>query len=449
MSLTRTSRKWAVIGGGMCGMTMALRLAEAGHDVTLFEASNSLGGLADAWQVGEITWDRHYHVTLLSDANTRKVLADLGVEQDLQWCITKTGYFREGKLVSMSNAWEYLRLPGLNLFEKMRLAWTITYASKLKDWKTLETIPVEEWLTKLSGRGVMEGLWRPLLRAKLGDRYVDCSAAFLWATIKRLYAARESGLKTEKFGYVAGGYDAVVNAFQRRFDELGVKVRMQSPVEHVAGTEAGLEVKVHGAQPNLFDRTVGTVTPRQAAKMCSGLTAAEQSLLEGVEFQGLVCASVILKKPLADYYLTYLMDADLPFTAVIEMTAMVAPEQLNGNHLIYLPLYLSANDPRFQQSDDVIQSTFLEGLKKVYPNFSADDVLAFRISRVAEVFPLPVLHYSTKVPPKTTSVNGLHLVNASQILNGTLNVNETIGLAERAVESLLASDGLSCEGVVQ
>jgi protoporphyrinogen oxidase len=431
----------------MCGMTLALRLAEAGHQVTLLEASDRLGGLADAWQVGNLTWDRHYHVTLLSDAKTRKVLTDIGVEQELHWCITKTGYFRDGQLVSMSNAMEYLRLPGLNLLQKMRLAWTIIYASRLNDWKTLENIPVEEWLTKLSGRGVMEGLWRPLLRAKLGDRYVDCSAAFLWATIKRLYAARESGLKTEKFGYVAGGYDAVVRGFERRFEALGVQVRLGSPVESIAQTGQGLRVQVGQAPAEKFERVVGTMTPRRAAAMCKGLAAEEQALLQGVEFQGLICASLVLKRPLADYYLTYLMDADLPFTAVIEMTAMVSPQELQGNHLIYLPLYLSAEDPRFQQSDDAMQATFIAGLKKVYPNFTEDDVLACRISRVAEVFPLPVLQYSEKVPPVSTSLPGLHLVNAAQILNGTLNVNETIGLAERCASHLLGSDGLAAEEV--
>ena len=35
-------------------------------------------------------------------------------------------------------------------------------------------------------------------------------AAFIWATIARMYAARRSGLKEERFGYVPGGYARVL-----------------------------------------------------------------------------------------------------------------------------------------------------------------------------------------------------------------------------------------------
>ena len=72
-------QRWAVVGGGVLGMTVAHRLRAAGHTVTLYEGASDLGGLASAWTIdlpdGErLTWDRHYHVTLLSDLRTRGLL---------------------------------------------------------------------------------------------------------------------------------------------------------------------------------------------------------------------------------------------------------------------------------------------------------------------------------------------------------------------------------------
>ena len=71
--MASTSPSWCIVGGGMLGLTLARRLAQRGHQVTLFEAAPQLGGLASAWELGDVTWDRHYHVTLLSDAHLRRV----------------------------------------------------------------------------------------------------------------------------------------------------------------------------------------------------------------------------------------------------------------------------------------------------------------------------------------------------------------------------------------
>ena len=145
-------RRWAVVGGGMLGMTLAHRLVQQGCSATLFEASDHLGGLADAWRLGDVEWDRHYHVILLSDSRLRALLRELGVESDIEWSETKTGFFTDGRLYSMSNTWEFLRFPPLNMLDKMRLGLTIFCASRVKNWRRLESIPVVDWLRRWSGR---------------------------------------------------------------------------------------------------------------------------------------------------------------------------------------------------------------------------------------------------------------------------------------------------------
>lgn len=189
------SKKIAIVGSGFLGLTLALRLSEKGWDVTVFEAADEIGGLASAWKIGDVTWDKHYHVTLLSDTYTRKIVEEIGLGDEFEWVETKTGFFTDGQLYSMSNTLEFLRFPPLDLISKLRLGATIFYASRVKDWKALEKIPVEKWLTKLSGTKTFDKIWRPLLKAKLGEAYRETSAAFIWATIQRMYAARNSGLK--------------------------------------------------------------------------------------------------------------------------------------------------------------------------------------------------------------------------------------------------------------
>ena len=434
--MTEPREHFGIVGGGLLGLTLALRLRSRGYRVTLLEAADHVGGLADAWQLGDVTWDRHYHVTLLSDAHLRGLLRELGLDEQMQWRRTQTGFLVDGKLHSLSSVWEFLRFPPLGLFDKLQLGWTIWYASKLRDSRPLEEIPVADWLLRHSGRRTLERIWLPLLKAKLGAAWERTSAAFIWATIQRMYAARHSGHKHELFGYLPGGYARMLAVFRQRLIELGVEIRTGCKVAQVRESEAGgIEVLECSGRTSPFDRVVVTTPAAVAAQICSQFTATESERLRSVEYAGILCASLLLKRPLAGYYVTNITDA-APFTGVIEMTALVDPAEMGGHTLVYLPKYVAADDPSWTRSDGEIQAEFVEALARLYPQFSPDDVLAFRLSRVRHVFALSTLGYSRRVPPVESSIPGLFLVNSAQIVNSTLNVNETVRLAEASLTTL-------------
>ena len=138
------------------GMTLALRLAQKGYKVTILESSPKLGGLTGAIEMDGVVWDRFYHVILMSDLNTRKIIKEIGLENELKWVETKTGFFSGGKLYSVSNIFEFLKFPPINLIDKFRLGLTIIVASLINDWKRMEGIPVEKWLIRWSGKRLFE-----------------------------------------------------------------------------------------------------------------------------------------------------------------------------------------------------------------------------------------------------------------------------------------------------
>jgi protoporphyrinogen oxidase len=475
------TEKIAIVGSGFLGMTLALRLGEQGHEVTIFESSSEIGGLAAAWQIGDVVWDKHYHVTLPSDSFTRKLIGDLGLADEYRWVETKTGFYTDGELVSMSDTMEFLNFPALDLVSKLRLGSTIFYASRVKDWKKLEKIKVEDWLVKLSGRTTFEKIWKPLLVAKLGEAYRETSAAFIWATIQRMYAARKSGLKKEMFGYVRGGYARVLERFAEVLEEKGVEVRLNAPIETVeklvggkfrvalavarrrgdakpvalrrktkyaymkiaAGVASGFSggfiteprpepwrVVEFKQKDEIFDKVILTCASNVAARVAPQLKHHERQAMRNVRYQGIVCASLLTRCSLSPYYVTNITD-DAPFTGVIEMSSLVDKREFDGNALIYLPKYVAPGDELFDKTDDEIRDLFLNGLARLYTRFRRADVVEFKVSRVRQVFPLPVVNYSDGLAPMKTSLDGLYVVNSSHIVNGTLNVNETVGLAEQ------------------
>lgn len=427
---------FAIVGGGMLGMTLALRLRDAGHDVSIFESAERCGGLASPWELGSITWDRHYHVTLFSDTALRGLLTELGLSDDLNWVTTKTGFYVDGKMHSLSSVLDFARFPPLSLVEKARLANTILTASRITDWRPLERITALEWLTEHSGRNTVEKLWLPLLRAKLGAYAERASAAFIWAIIVRMYAARRTGAKRELFGYVSGGYDHILRSFEQLLAERGARIYNACRIDAVRMQGDQLTV-VRGPVEQRFDTVVVTLAAPLAAQLCPDLTPAERALCRGVEYQGIVCASVLTDATISPYYITNITDRWVPFTAVIEMTALVDKRAFGGRSLVYLPKYATAKDAIFGFDDEECRSLFISALERMHPHFSRKQVQAFRISRVPYVMPVPTLRYSDRLPPVRTSIPGLYLANSAHIVNGTLNVNETVTLANRVSATLI------------
>lgn len=428
------SERWGVVGGGMLGLTLALRLREKGHEVTVLEQAETMGGLAAAWQIGDITWDRHYHVTLRSDTQLLALLAELGLEGQVEWTGTRTGLFADGELHSVSTPVELLRFRGLGIVDKVRIGGTLALASRIRDWRRLEAIPVATWLQRWSGRRAFERFWLPLLKSKLGHTYRDTSAAFIWATIQRLSSARGRGFGNETFGYVSGGYGRVLDRFQEVLTEMGVEILLGLRVERVAASGPGVAVETADGTKHDFDNVIVTAAAPLAAKLCAGLSPGEQDLLRSVRYLGIVCPSVLVRGHVSDFYVTNITDPGLPFTGVINMAALTG--RFDGHSLLYLPRYVTPTDPIFEASDAAIEDEFVAGLRRIHPAISEQDVVAVRVSKVRAVMALSTLHYSDRVPPMTTSVPGLHVVNSGQIVNGTLNVNETVQLAERAAERL-------------
>lgn len=427
------NEKVAIVGGGILGMTAALRIAEKGYQVQLFDAAPELGGLTRAWKIDSITWDKFYHVILLSDTYTRQILREIELENEINWVETKTGFYSGGKLYSMSNLMEFFKFPPINLIDKFRLGFTIFAASRIQNWKKLEQIHVEKWLTRLSGKRTFNKIWLPLLKAKLGDSYKETAASFIWATIQRMYAARRSGLKKEMFGYVEGGYDTILDAFEKHLQEKNITIHKGHKAEVIKKSGDDVSIKFGNGKRLTFNKIVMTTPSPIVTKTVDGLSESEVFKLNSTEYLGVVCTSLLLKNPISPYYVTNITDDIAPFTGIIEMSALVDKKNFNGHSLIYLPKYVKESDPFFAQTNEEIEKNFIDTLKRMYPDFKDNEVIASKTARTPFVFALPKIGYSDSLSPMKMSIPGLFCINSSYITNATLNVNDTIKLAEESV----------------
>ncbi len=231
--------KIGIVGGGFMGLVLAHKISKANVRVKVFERDSQLGGLATHFDYGSFIWDKYYHVILPTDSHLIDLLKDLGLEQDLQWRRSMTGYYVNKKFYSISSSKEFLLFPPLSIFDKMKLAYTIFYGSRINDREKLEKISVKDWLIKIGGKRTYEKFWSPLLLAKLGDSYDRVSAVFIWTYIKRLFQARSSAAQKEHMGYVNGGYKTVFDQLHELLLEAGSEIILNSTVQNISTNPFG------------------------------------------------------------------------------------------------------------------------------------------------------------------------------------------------------------------
>ena len=417
----------AVIGGGMMGLTLAYRLSQQGHKVTVFESQNQLGGLATYHDYGSFVWDKFYHVILPSDTYLINFLKEINLGDKLRWRPTLTGCYIDEKLYSISNTIEFLRFPPLTLIGKFRLALTLLYGSRINNWRRLEKITVEDWLLKISGRNTYEKLWQPLLLAKLGENYKRVSAVFIWSYIKRLFSARDSKLHKEQLGYVAGGYKTVFDQLEKLICAAGGNICTGVAVKYVKpDSKGGLWVE-HNKAKEHFDKVIFTGPVNILQQIADRSLVQIAGNRSTVEYLGVICMSVITRKALVPYYIVNLADRRIPFTGILGMSNLVSLEETGGLHLTYLPKYVHSDDPLLKQTDDELRSLFFRGLHLMFPQLQADDIVAAHINRAMKMQPLQVLNYSHLVPKIVTENDDFFVLNTSQFVNDTLNNNTVVG----------------------
>ncbi|MEH2042376.1 NAD(P)/FAD-dependent oxidoreductase [Nostoc sp.] len=415
-----------IVGGGITGLVLAQRLSHQGHKVTVFDSNKQLGGLTTYHDYGLFTWDRFYHVILPSDTHLINFIRDIGLGDKLRWHQSLTGFYDNKKFYSISNTIEFLRFPLFGLIGKIRLAFTLLYGSRLNNWRRLEKILVEDWLLKLGGKNTYEKLWKPLLLSKLGENYKRISAVFIWAYIKRLFSARDSSLNKEQLGYVSGGYKTVFDHIEKLIYVAGGHIHKGVAVEYIAPhLGGGMWVEYQGKKEH-FDKVIFTGPVNILQQVAAKELVKVSSTGETVEYLGVICMVLITRKPLVPYYVVNIADKNIPFTGVIGMSNLVSLQETAGYHITFLPKYILSTDPLLKQPDDELRPIFFQGIRLMFPELKADDIVAAHINRAIKVQPLQVLNYSSLVPKVSTENDDFFVVNTSQLVNDSVNNNAVV-----------------------
>ncbi len=430
--------KIAIIGAGYGGMVAAYDLKKAGHDVTIFESADYVGGLASGFKEPHWNWsvEKFYHHWFQSDSEMLGLIRELGLDDKVRFPRPLTVMLYKNKWYPFDSIINALRFPGLGFgLNKIRFGFVGLFLRLTNNWRALEKVTADEWMMKWAGKTVYEQMWKPLLIGKFGPFYKDVNMAWMWARIKA---------RSTRLGTFEGGFQKFADLFAEKLRDMGVEIRLGVSIKSIKKEQASgggstaltMHLSVDGES---FDKVLVTSSPNLMAKLCPDLPENYLKGLLELKSMGAVVMTLALKHPLSKdgyYWFNVPKDEGYPFLALVEHTNFVPKENFGGDRIVYAGDYLELGHEYFTMSDDELLERFIPAFQKFNPEFSREWVKKIWVSKTNYAQPVPLVNHSKNIPEIQTPIEGLYFASMSQVYPWDRGTNFAVEIGRKAARMM-------------
>jgi protoporphyrinogen oxidase len=428
----------AILGAGFAGLSAAYDLIRQGHQVTIYEASDHVGGLAAGFK--ELYWDwsveQYYHHWFASDKYILGLINELGWSDKVLFPRPYTVMYYQGQFYPFDSILKAILFPGLGWgINKIRFGLVGLFLRLTNNWKALENYTVDSWMRKWAGDRVYELMWEPLMIGKFGERYAkEVNMAWMWARLKA---------RTTRLGTFQGGFQAFADQFALALQNLGVIVNLNSPVQHILPSpgENGIDLNVPYGQVH-YDQCLVTTSPNLLARLAPALPTSYLNGLMVLKSMGAVVMTLSLKHQLSEqgyYWYNLPKSAGFPFLAMVEHTNFVSPDHFGGDHIVYCGDYLEPDHEYFSLSQEELLQRFIPALQRFNPGFESGWIKKTWLYRTNYAQPVPLISHSRNIPSINTPIPGLYFASMSQVYPWDRGTNFAVEIGRRAARMMIGS----------
>jgi hydroxysqualene dehydroxylase len=447
------SGRIAVIGGGLAGITAALRCSDAGAAVTVYEARPRLGGLTFSFRRGELWVDNGQHVFMRCCTAYRSLLRRLGVEDmtTLQSRLdiavrspTRAGRLRRNGLPApLHLAGALARYPWLSVRDRLRF---VRAALALRGVDAADpATDVDGFGDWLRDRGqsarAVSTLWELVGVATLNARADDVSLA-LAATVFQIGLLQgnsngDIGWSMVPLQQLHG--DAAGDALAKS----GARVHLQTTVRTLFHTQGQWTIETNTG-PAHFDAVILAVPP----------TTAEDLLPPGTLDAEPAWSRRLGRSPILNLHLvldrTVLQE---PFVAAVDSDVQWIFDRTHQSGLgsgQYLAVSLSAADKLIEVPTAELRRHFMPALTSILPGLESASLRDFFVTRERDATFLPSPGTAQLRPAPRTAAPGLYLAGAwtatgwPATMEGAVRSGEAAAAALLADTSMLSTEAASC-----
>lgn len=228
-----------IVGAGPAGLTAAYKIAEAGFNVTLFEASDSVGGMAKSFELWGQIVDLGPHRFFSNDTRVNKLwLGVIGNNYSMVSRLTRI-YYRRTFFNYPLKAFNALK--GLGLLESSLCIFSYI---KAKFFPQKNEATFEAWVSNRFGKRLFEIFFKSYSEKLWGISCKNLDADFAAQRIKKLslYEAIKSSIfgnqgkhKTlvDEFAYPNKGAGAPYENMAKKFQLCGGKLLLKTTVHSI------------------------------------------------------------------------------------------------------------------------------------------------------------------------------------------------------------------------
>lgn len=359
--------KIAVLGGGVTGLTAAFYISQKGHEVTVIEKGEKLGGLASGFIKPGWNWqlERTYHHIFKNDT------AILDLAREIEF---KEFFFKEPSTASLfgdkynyrifpvDSPKDFLLLPELTLISKLRAGITIVLLKILPHLSWFEKITSSDFLKKTMGEEVWNVLWERLFRNKYGKYAEKILASFIWARIHK---------RTQSLGYPTGGFQSFIDALAAADKERGVSIHSAISVNSIEKKESKYLVHTTDKEGSItiFESDVIISTlPYPITCSVLGSVLGEKYVVDQRRRKYLYAINLILKTKTPILSQTYWLNigaTDIPIMCVVQHTNFIDSKYYGGDALCYVAWYVEEGNPLLIMNEQETLSFVLPHLKNI------------------------------------------------------------------------------------
>ncbi len=434
-----------IVGAGFTGLSAALELTMSGKSVLVVEQEAGPGGLASDFLFSDgVRTEKFYHHWFNHDTEIQDLIEELGLTQNVLKFESSTATYFNGRAWKMSSPLDLLKFREINIIERVRLGISVLYVRRIKNWKSIENLSIREWLEPIVGKNVYSKIWDPLVKAKFSIFSEEVSAVWMWKKLVLRGSTRKSN-GAEELYYFKGGFGNLAEKIMDKVTGYGGKFLFENSAISLTRRPSGtLEILLKSGQ-SIMSKSVLFTTPLPITTSIIKEDVGSDWLdsISKIPYLGNICLVLRLKQSLSKTYWLNVNDPGFPFVGVIEHTNLDNSDRYGGDSIVYLSRYLSRSDAAWSFSESDYLAFALEHLKMMFPDFSQDWIVDFKIWRSEHAQPVALKNYSQLIPSHQTPLPGVWIATMAQIYPQDRGTNYAVRdgrfVARGIIQSLEAS----------